>query len=158
MKSLKESLFDRDLADKDITFGDVFKWESSSDGAFLKAMFSKEASLQWQKYMSVVRIKKDSKISCDNQNETIYKGLLKLVENIVFSADNMTTDLFEDYLTNMMKPYYQYSLSNNYKHSSVQIYRNGSFVIGQEQDMLNGNFDEIKVFPCPILCFTFKRK
>ena len=155
MKSLRESLFDDDLVTRDITFGGLFEWQKDENISYF---FKEGSGLQWSKYLSAVRIKKDSKVSGSTQNEIIYNGLLKLVEDIKFDEDNITTDLFEDYLTKMMKPYYQYSLSDKHKRASVQIYKNGRFIIGQEQDMIHGDFDTIKVFLCQILCLTFERK
>ena len=155
MKSLQESLFDDDLVTKEITFGNFFKWQKDE---FTQNYFKETFTVQWSKYLSSVRIKKDSKVSGSTSNEIIYEGLLKLIENIKFDEDNITTDLFEDYLTKMMKPYYQYSLSDKYKRASVQIYKNGRFIIGQEQDMIHGDFDTIKVFPCQTLCLVFERK
>ena len=155
MKSLKESLFDKDLVSKDVTFGDLFEWVED-ENLFL---FFKEGSLfDWSCYLNPGKIKKDSKIDGKTPNETIYNGLLKLIKNIKITSDNMTTDLFEDYLTDLIYPYYQQSLSPKYRHASVQIYKNGRYIIGREQDLLDGDFDIINLFPCQSLCLKFKRK
>jgi len=122
MKSLKESLFDNDLITKDITFGDIFKYVENPINA---SYFSGHNTVFFSKYMSDVRIRKESKIKCDTRNETIYKGLLKIINNIKFTSDTETTDLLEDYLTELFHPYYQFSLSEKYKHASVQIYKGG---------------------------------
>ena len=150
MKSLKESLFDDDLVTKDITFGSMFMFDGKEDGS---ATF-----MAWQKYLNPARIKKDSKVTGHSPNEIIYKGLLKLIKDIKFDGDNMTTDTFEDYLTKMIQPYYQNSLSDAYKHAVVQIYKNGRFLAGKEYYMLDRDFDEIQIFPCQTICFTFYRK
>ena len=155
MKTLVESLFDRDLIKRTLTFGDVFELQQDDDPSHL---FREVGSMSWSNYLSNVRIKKDTKISGATPNETIFKGLLKLITDIKFTEDNMTTDLFEDYLTDMLHPYYQWSLGGKYKHAYVQVYKNGSFLIGQERDMLTDDFDTIQIFPCQTLCMTFKRK
>jgi hypothetical protein len=156
MKSLVESLFDTEKnITKDLTFGDVFKLVESP---ILNTYFSDHNTIFFSKYMSAVRIRKESKIKCDTENETIYRGLLKIINEIKFTPDTETTDLFKDYLNLILHPYYQASLSEKYKHVSVQIYKNGRYVVGQEQNMLDGDFDEIQIFPCQNLNLKFVRK
>lgn len=155
MKSLRESLFDKDLVTKDVTFGGIFKWQEDTNNDYF---FKGQSGLQWSKYLNPSKIKKDSKISGTTKNEIIYNGLLKLIEDIKFDGNNMTTDLFEDYITEMMKPYYQNFLSDTYKRAFVQIYKNSRFIVGRELNMINGDFDTIKIFPCQNLCMTFERK
>ena len=158
MKSLRESLFDQDLVTKDVTFGDIFE---IVDDKNLPYLFQEVGSHSWSKYLSSVRIKKDTKVTGGTPNEIIYKGVLKLINDIKFTSENMTIDLFEDYLTKLFHPYYQWSNPDKYKCAGVQIYKNNRFIIGiigQEQNMISGDFDTINIYPCRGFCMTFERK
>lgn len=155
MKSLRESLFDRDLVTKDVKFSDIFELVHNKN---LPYLFQEVGSHSWSKYLSSVRIKKDMKVTGGTPSEIIYEGILKLINNIKFTSKNMTTDLFEEYLTKLFHPYYQWSNPDKYKRAYVQIYKNNRFIIGQEQDMLIGDFDTINVYPCQGFCITFERK
>ena len=156
MKSLRESLFDSDLVTKDLTFGDLFEFVPIGNADELISVAQK--SHMWEKYLSSVRIRKDAKVKYKTPDENIYYGLLKLIKDIKFDSSNLTTDSFKDYLNKMMHPYYQYTLSDNYKHAGMGVYKNDTICISKEFNMFESEFNTLIIYPCQTLAFKFKRK
>ena len=152
MKSLRESLFDIEKnVTKDITFGDVFKLAPGYRDYIIT-----DGSSLYDKYFDASKIKKDMKVP-GTHNKAICDGLLKLITNIKFTDDNLTTDLFKEYLQKAIEPYYKKDLSDAYKHVIVHPYKNEHLILNKELDMIGDEFDKILVFPGQILCFDFIR-
>ena len=152
MKSLSESLFDIEKnVTKDITFGEVFKLAPEYED-----YIANDDSPLYDKYFDASKIKKDMKVSGKN-GKVICDGLLKLITNIKFTDDNLTTYLFKEYLQKAIKPYYKKDLPDAYKHVIVHPYKNEHLVLNRELDMIGDEFDKILVYPGQILCFDFIR-
>lgn len=109
MKSLSESLFDKDLVDKDIpTFGDYFEIDDKYS--------LWEARPLWNQF-SETRLKKDIQVKATPGNETIYKGITKIVEQIVLPG-NLSISEFEKEVAEYINPY----VLSAYKNKQNNVY------------------------------------
>jgi len=140
MKSLRESLFDsknqmtESLFDteknitKDTTFGDLFKFESFN---IVKNITDRSTYQDLSKSFSVGRIKKVTNIQGKDKNETIYKGLVHIIENIKFigDPDDWGKEEIRAELKKLTWNFFQYSLGNYKKMVYVDFYNHGSFCL-----------------------------
>lgn len=110
MKSLSESLFDVDLAKKDIPkFGDYFEIDDEYSHWGARPL--------WNQF-SEKRLKKDTRVKADPGNETIYKGVVKIIEQII-SPDNLNISQFEKTVAEYINPYVLFAYKNKQNNVSV---------------------------------------
>lgn len=137
MKSLRESLFDRDLADKDVTFGGLYEFSHfklSSGDYKLTDLFKKTL------------IKKDSGVSSSDSEEQIVNGLAKIILNTPVDIGLLQHEFNErlfplvDYYTSLSKSSFRVGLRQ--WPYSYGYNRNGKIII---TDWTIGEPDTIEV-------------
>ena len=157
MKSLKESLFDTEKnITKDITFGDLFKFESFD---IVRNITSRSIYQDLSKSFSVRRIKKITNIQGKNNNETIYKGLVHIIENIEFIGDPNDWDRMglKIEIEKMILDLFQHSLSDYQKTVGVEFYNNKSLYFG-DCSIFDRCFNKVIIWIGPDLTLNFIRK
>ena len=154
MKSLKESLFDSEKnITKDMTFGDLFKFESFS-------MFYMGGSYpDLSKTFSVGRIKKITKIQGKDNNETIYKGLVQIIQDISITGDpdDWGHAKLQAVIRDKVEGLFKQSISNIYKNMYVGFYRNEVMQI-KYYSLFDPHITEIDITIGPDLNLKFIRK
>ena len=154
MKSLSESLFD-DNATKDITFGDLFRFESYD---ILKNIYARDEYRDLSKSFSSLRVKKASGVSGSDQNETIYKGLVKIIQDIKLDGDpeEMDKKWMEDRLRKTVNGLFQYSLTM--KSLYVGFFHNDHLMLAKGYTLFDHEFNEVHIGLGPDLGLVFRRK
>ena len=161
MKSLKESLFDDNIT-KDITFGDLFELESYNIQKVFNTIgrnvYDDGHERDLSKTFSLPRIKKATKVSGSDNNEIIYKGLVKIIQDIKLTGDPEDLDKkwMEDTLRKEINGLFQYSLTM--KSLYVGFFNHGHLCLGKEYTLFDRGFDEVQIGLGPDLLVRFKRK
>ena len=154
MKSLSESLFD-DNVSKDITFGDLFRFESHN---IVKNIHARGEYQDLSKSFSSLRVKKASGVSGSDKNETIYKGLVKIIQDIKLTGDPEEIDKkwMEDKLRKTVNNLFQYSLTM--KSLYVGFFNNGSICLSRDYTLFDHGFNQVHIGLGPDLDLVFRRK
>lgn len=161
MKSLKESLFDDNIT-KDMTFGDLFEFESYNIQKVFNTIgrnvYDDGHERDLSKTFSLPRIKKAAKVSGSDNNEIIYKGLVKIIQDIKLKGDPEDLDKkwMEDTLRKEINGLFQYSLTM--KSLYVGFFNYGHLCLGKEYTLFDRGFDEVQIGLGPDLLVRFKRK
>lgn len=137
MKSLSESLFDRDLVNKDITFGGMFEYSKSKI-----LIFDKKLSELYKKTF----IKKDSGVSYTNSDDQIINGLVKIILDMPVDS-NIDKDEFRMRITSLMK-YYTSFVNNSLRMETYKWpwpfgYKNSRLML--DSDWTLNEPDEIRI-------------
>ena len=150
MKSLQESLFDTDKnVKKDITFGDMF---------ILNELPSLTNDHRLNLEFSVQRVKRASGISASYPGESIYKGLVKLIQNIKFDVPFEEAD--KDWLKNKISDLFinQNLLRTRGKDKNIYIalYRQDNLVLVHDESIFT--VDTVQIGGIPGLRLVFNKK
>ena len=162
MKSLRESLFDSNNITKDITFGDLFEFESyniqKAFNAIGRHVYDDGHERDLSKTFSLPRIKKATKVSGSDNNEIIYKGLVQIIQDIKLTGDpdDMDKKWMVDTLRKEINGFFQYSLAM--KSLYVGFFNNGGLCLTKDYTLFNKGFDEVQIGLGPDLLVKFKRK
>lgn len=124
MKSLVESLFDTNLATKNIKFGDLFEFRCNTP-------FKTKAIIE---SFCVDALKHDMKIKGSDKFEVIIKGLRKIIENIPVIGSENSAQLC-DKIKPLVKPY----IASQYLNNSYM----DPYIVGVRDDSKQ-NFGDIK--------------
>lgn len=155
MKSLRESLFD-DNVTKDITFGDLFRFESYN---IVKNIHARGEYQDLSKSFSAGRIKKVTNIQGKDKNETIYKGLVHIIENIKFvgDPDDWGREEIQEELKKLTWNFFQYSLDNYKKSVYVGFYNHGVLCL-KDYSIFDHGVNEVNISLGSDLTLKFIRK
>ena len=137
MKSLSESLFDKDLIEKDITFGGMFEYSKSRI-----LMFDKKLPVLYKKTF----IKTDSGVSYANSDDQIINGLVKIILDTPVNS-SIDKEEFRKRITPLMK-YYTSFVNNSIRMSTHKWpwpfgYKNGHLIL--DTDWTLDEPDEIRI-------------
>ena len=151
MKSLKESLFDTEKnITKDITFGDLFELDEKYSSNWKYCPLDKQFSVQ--------RIKSKIKVTGTDKREIIFKGMVKLIENI--KLEGSPEDINKAWLFYQVEDavwdFFQYSMEK--KRVYIMLLNNGHLVLDKDISLFDGEFDVIQVVLGPELNLLFRRK
>lgn len=150
MKSLKESLFDVEKnITKDMTFGDLFELDEKFSSNWKYCPLDKQFSAQ--------RIKSKTKVTGSDKREIIFKGMVKLIENIKLegSPEDINKAWLFYQVEDVVWDFFQYSMVN--KRVYIMLLNNGHLVLDKDISLFNG-FDTIQVILGPELNLIFRRK
>lgn len=147
MKSLKESLFD-DNVTKDITFGDLFEYDEEFSNGYRLLNLDKE--------FSYIRVRRLTKVSADDHNEIIYKGMTKIVQGLKIDVPLEEADKqwLHDKLEKVIWGLFQYSIPK--KDISISLHRNHALVLIRDESIFN--VDTVQITIGLSLQLEFKRK
>lgn len=148
MKGLRESLFDKDIVSKDITFRDLFELDEERSQW-------KHAPLDIQ--FSAISIRRLTKVSGDDKNEIIFKGFVKLVSdiNINIPPEEVTKEWLKGRLEQLSWFLFS-SYMQRYKSVFVALYRKDRLVSGRDESVFD--VDTVQVGFGPDLRIVFNRK
>ena len=162
MKSLSESLFDADLAKKDITFGDLFELTYSSGEQYYD--LNPHPNWTLDNLYNYKLIARDARVT-GTPGEIVLKGLQKLVMGLPIKAEMTNKEL-----NAMLKPFEKYykSLVKNTRRLNCRAlpyaYNNKPTKDGDFKsysDAINNwtlfNVEEIKITFCDVE-FIFKKR
>ena len=154
MKSLVESLFD-DNVTKDMTFGDLFKFESYN---IVKNIHARGEYQDLSKSFSAGRIKKITKFSGADKNETIYRGLVKLIQDIKLTGnpEEMDKKWMEDKLRELVDDLFQRNLVM--KALYVGFFNNERLCLSRNYTLFDHRFNQVQIGLGPDLGLVFVRK
>ena len=154
MKSLRESLFD-DNVTKDMTFGDLFKLESYN---IVKNITARGEYQDLSKSFSAGRIKKITKFSGTDKNETIYRGLVKIIQDIKLTGDPEDIDKkwMEDKLRELVDDLFQRNIIM--KSLYVGFFNNDHICLGKDYTLFDHGFNQVHIGLGPDLGLVFRRK
>lgn len=149
MKSLQESLFDDDLISRDLTFGNLFELD--------------EKSCRWKncpldKQFSALRIKSKTKVTGADKCEIIFKGLVKVIENIKLEGNPADMDkgwLFCE-VERAVWNFFQYSMAK--KRVYVFLLNDGRLILDRDRSLFDDSFDTIQISLATGLDLVFRRK
>ena len=150
MKSLKESLFDVEKnINKDMTFGDLFELDEKFSSNWKYCPLDKQFSAQ--------RIKSKTKVTGTDKCEIIFKGMVKLIENIKLkgSLEDINKAWLFYQVEDVVWDFFQYSMVK--KRVYITIFNGGHLVLDKDISLFNG-FDIIQVGLGPELNLVFRRK
>jgi hypothetical protein len=154
MKSLAESIFDDNT--RDYTFGDLFELESYN---IVKNVTARSTYQDLTKTFSVGRIKKVSHISGIDKNESIYRGLVKIISDIKLTGDP------DDWYREQLRATVEDKVSEFFQHSSSTLMivyvgfdtSNGALLLGTPS-IFNPRVGKIHMSLGPDLSLVFRRK
>jgi len=150
MKSLKESLFDSDLATKDLTFGDLFELDEKYSSNWKYCPLDKQFSAQ--------KIKSKTKVTGSDKCEIIFNGLVKLIENIKLKG--FPEDMNKGWLSHEVES----AVWDFFRHGEVKkrVYvmflNNGHLILDRDRSLFGDSFDTIQIIVGPELNLVFRRK
>ena len=155
MKSLKESLFDDNIT-KDITFGDLYEFKSYN---IVKIVHARGEYQDLSKSFSVGRIKKITRVSGSDKNETIYKGLVKIIQDIKLIGgppSEMNVDWLKNKIEELVYNLFQYNLDTKIVY--IGFYNKSALCLNKDYTLFDKGFDKIGISLGPDLTLVFKRK
>lgn len=148
MKSLRESLFGDNIT-KEYTFGDLFELDE-------KACHWKNCPLD--KQFSAMRIKSKTKVTGSDKCEIIFKGMVKVIEDIKLEGN--PNDMDKQWLfckvEEVVWDFFQYSMVK--KRVYVMLINNNHLVLDSDKSLFDDGFDTIQISVGPELNLVFKRK
>ena len=149
MRSLLESIFDSSNITKDYTFSNLFELDEKA---------SRWENYQLDKHLSAQRIKSKTKVTGSDKNETIFRGLVKLIEGISLMGDpeNLHKDWFGEKLMEETWNMFQHSSTN--KKVYVMFMNNGHLILDRDRSLFDDSFDTIQINIGPDLGIVFRRK
>jgi len=130
MKSLQESLFDTgNNISKDITFGDLFEYDEENSNGWKLLTLDRE--------FSYIRVRRLTKVSADDHNEIIYKGMVKIVQGLKIDVPPEEADKqwLRDKLEKIVWSLFQYSIPK--KDISIFLHRNHALVLTKDESIFN---------------------
>ena len=150
MKSLKESLFDSDLATKKLTFGDLYTLDEYESWRSLHSPLSRELSVQ--------RLKRLVKVKGGDNDEIIYNGIVKLISDIELKGKpedlnrQWLRDKIQDFSWDLFrKPF------DEYKSLDIHFSKNG-ILSYTDTNLLNTSCDTLQIRLGTNLNLIFRRK
>lgn len=152
MKSLRESLFDVEKnITKDMTFGDLFELDEKSSSNWKYCPLDKQFSVQ--------RIKSKAKVTGTDKRGIIFKGMVKLIENIKLegSLEDINKAWLFYQVENVVWDFFQFSMMKKSVFITISIFNGGHLVLDKDISLFNG-CDIIQVGLGPELNLVFRRK
>lgn len=149
MKSLRESLFDSEKnITKDITIGDLFEYDEEFSNGYRLLNLDKE--------FSYIRVRRLTKVSADDHNEIIYKGMAKIVQELKIDVPLEEADKqwLHDKLEKIIWDLFQYSTPK--KDISISLHRNRALVLIRDESIFN--VDTVQIMIGRDLRLVFHRK